>query len=65
MIEPIIEEEEVKPQPESKPKPRAKPNINITEAPVEAMVGDPIIEEHPAPVKVVKLKKIVQFPDCV
>ena len=64
VIETIIEEEEVKPKLKSKPKPRAKPTINITKELVEAIVGDTIIEEHPAPVKVDKLKKIVQCPDC-
>ena len=63
-IETIIEEE-VKPKPKPKATPRAKPKIKITKEPVEeAIVEEPIIEEQPAPVKVDKLKKIVQCPDC-
>ena len=68
-------EEEIKPKAKAKPKSRAKPNIKIVnesvepvepiveEKPVEPMVGKPV-EEQPAPVKVDKLKKIVQCPDC-
>ena len=71
VIETIIEEEEeVKPKPKSKPKAKnkAKPKIKITKEPVEEAIQtneeEPIIEEQPAPVKVDKLKKIVQCPDC-
>ena len=64
------EEEEVKPKPESKPRTKnnVKPKIKITKEPAEEAIQkiekEPIIEEQPAPVKVDKLKKIVQCPDC-
>ena len=68
IIETIIEEEEIKPKAKAKTKSRAKPKIKITKEPVEEAIQkneeEPIIEEQPAPVKVDKLKKIVQCPDC-
>ena len=65
VIETIIEEEEIKPKAKAKTKSRAKPKIKITKEPVEeAIVEEPIIEEQPAPVKVDKLKIIVQCPGC-
>ena len=58
VIEPIIEEEEVKPKP--KPKARAKPKVKIVKEPVVEVVE--VVEEKP--LKKDKLKEIVKSPDC-
>ena len=59
VIEPIIEEEEVKPKP--KPKARAKAKIKIVKEPVVEPVVE-VVEEKPK--KIDKLKEIVKCPDC-
>ena len=44
VIEPIIEEEEVKPKPKPKAsRVRAKPTIKITKEPVEVVVEEPVV----------------------
>ena len=58
VIEPIIEEEEVKPKP--KPKARAKAKIKIVKEPVVEVVE--VVEEKPK--KIDKLKEIAKCPDC-
>ena len=59
VIEPIIEEEEVKPKP--KPKSRAKAKIKIVKEPVVEPVVE-VVEEKPKEID--KLKEIVKCPDC-
>ena len=65
VIEPIIEEEEVKPKPKPKARSRAIPNIKITKEPVEPVIEEPvepIVEEQPKTID--KLKQTVKCPDC-
>ena len=68
-----VKEKEIKPKAKAKSKSRAKPKIKIVKEsvePVEPIVVEPVVgpivvvEEKPAPVKVDKLKKIVQCTDC-
>ena len=59
VIEPIIEEEEVKPKP--KPRARAKAKIKIVKEPVVIPIVE-VVEEKPK--KIDKLKEIVKCPDC-
>ena len=59
VIEPIIEEEEVKPKP--KPRTRARAKIKIVKEPVVIPIVE-VVEEKPK--KIDKLKEIVKCPDC-